>query len=163
MRDNVNFVYSTHFRTKHAIRGHLVHQPRNQQFKDRWFVYMIHDEHCNKQYVGSTTDMYGRWSSHKSSCNNGCNKTGLSNHFTHGCPGDTGRDKMNLTVTLLDYMDVTQEEVQHAGHGGVGCECGLCGALKNKEDDWIMRLGTFYYPGGLNKRDEIKKKVRSGY
>ena len=70
---------------------------------------------------------------------------------------------MNLTVTLLDSMDVTQEEVQRAGHGGVGCECHLCNCLKNIEDDWIMRLGTFYYPGGLNKRDEIKKKVRSGY
>ena len=70
---------------------------------------------------------------------------------------------MNLTVTLLDSMDVTLEEVQRAGHGGVGCECQLCSRLKNIEDDWIMRLGTFYYPGGLNKRDEIKKKVRSGY
>ena len=119
--------------------------------------------HCNKQYVCSTMDMYGRWSSHKSDCNNGCNKTGLSNHFTNGCPGDMGRDKMNLTVTLLDSMDVTLEEVQRAGHGGVGCECQLCSRLKNIEDDWIMRLGTFYYPGGLNKRDEIKKKVRSGY
>ena len=53
--------------------------------------------------------------------------------------------------------------MQGAGHGGVGCECGLCGALKIKEYDWIMRLGTFYYPGGLNKRDKIKRKVRSGY
>ena len=60
-------------------------------------------------------------------------------------------------------MGVTKEEVQHAGHGWVGCECGLCGVLKNKKDDWIMKLGTFYYPGGLNKREEIKKKVRSGY
>ena len=57
MKDNVNFVYSTHFRTKHAIRGHLVQQPRNQQYKDRWFVYLIYDEHCQKQYVGSSTDM----------------------------------------------------------------------------------------------------------
>ena len=78
MKDSVSFVFSRHFRTKHAIRGHLVHQPRNLQFEDRFFVYMIHDEHCNKQYVGSTNDMYGRWSSRKLSCNNGCNKTGLS-------------------------------------------------------------------------------------
>ena len=163
MRDKVEFVQSSHFRTRHAVRGHLVHQPRTQLFKDRWFIYLIQDETCNKQYVGSTTDMYGRWSSHKSSCNNGCSKTGLSNHFTNGCPGDMGRNKMNLTVTLLDSMDVTQEEVQRAGHGGVGCECQLCSRLKKIEDDWIMRLGTFYYPGGLNKRDKIKKKVRSGY
>ena len=74
----------------------------------------------------------------KSARNNGCTKTGLFNHFTHGCPGDTGRDKLNLTVTLLESMDVTLEEGQGAGHGGVGCDCGLCGALKIKEDDWII-------------------------
>ena len=129
MKDGVEYVKSSHFGTKHAVRGHLVHQPRNQQFKDRWFVYLIQDEHCNKQYVGSTTDMYGRWSSHKSGCNNGCNKTGLSNHFTNGCPGDTGRNKMNLTVTLLESMDMTREEVQ------------LCNELKNIEDDRMMKLG----------------------
>ena len=55
------------------------------------------------------------------------------------------------------------EEVQEARHGGVGCVCKLCAALKNKEDTWIMKLGTFYYPGGLNKRDEIKRKVRSAF
>ena len=41
--------------------------------------------------------------------------------------GTHGRDKSNLTVTLLDSMDVTMEAVQGAGHGGVGCECELCG------------------------------------
>ena len=163
MRDGVEYVFSTHFRTKHAVRGHLVHQPRDKPFKDRWFVYLIQDEHCNKQYVGSTTDMYARWSSHKSGCNNGSTKTGLAAHFTHGCPGDTGREKDNLTVTLVDYLDVTMEEVTDAGHGGIGCMCELCDQLKDIEDDWIMKLGTFYYPGGLNKRDEIKRKVRSGY
>ena len=163
MKDNVQYVDSLHFRKRHAIRGHLVHQPRDKQFKDRWFVYLITDDHCDKQYVGSTTDMYARWSSHKSSCNNGSTNTGLSAHFSHGCLGDTGQDKMNLTVTLLDYLDVDEGQVQEEGHGGVGCECKLCGKLKNIEDDWIMRLGTFYYPGGLNKRDEIKRKVRSAY
>jgi hypothetical protein len=34
---------------------------------------------------------------------------------------------------------------------------------KKLEDSWIMRLGTLFFPGILNKRDEIKKKVRSGY
>ena len=70
---------------------------------------------------------------------------------------------MNLTVTLVDFIGVTLEDVQGARHGGVGCECELCGKLTNLEDDWIMRLGSFYYPGGLNKRDEIKRKARSGY
>ena len=66
MKDKVEFVYSQHFRTKHPVRGHLVHQPRDRPFKDRWFVYLIEDVYCNKQYIGSTTDMYGRWGNHKS-------------------------------------------------------------------------------------------------
>ena len=48
-------------------------------------------------------------------------------------------------------------------HCNPGGECELFGILKNSEDDWIMRLGSFYYPGWLNKRDKIKRKVRSGY
>ena len=163
MSDAVCFVTSQHFNTKHRIKGHLVHLPRDQKFKDRWFIYMIEDNHCKKQYVGSTTDMYGRWSTHKSTCNTGCTKTGLSAHFTHGCPGDTGRGKENLEVTLIDFLDVTLQQVQQANHGGVGCVCTLCRKLKNLEDTWMMRLGTFYHPGGLNKRDEIKRKVRVNY
>ena len=107
--------------------------------------------------------MYGRWAKHKSDCNRGSTATGLSAHFAVGCPGDSGKDKSNLSVTLLDYMDVTEEEVQTAQHGGVGCVCSLCRKLKNLEDNWIMKLGCFYHPGGLNKRDEIKNKVRSKY
>ena len=30
-------------------------------------------------------------------------------------------------------------------------------------DTWIMRLGTFYHPGGFNKRDEIKRTARAAY
>ena len=78
-------------------------------------------------------------------------------------PGDTDSDKSHLSVTLLDYIDVTEEEVHDAEHGGVGCVCKLCRKLKNLEDNWIMKLGCFYHPGGLNKRDEIKNKVRSKY
>ena len=61
--------------------------------------------------------------------------------------------------TLIDFLDVTLEQVQQENHGGVGCVCTLCRKLKNLEDTWMMRLGTFYHPGGLNKRDEIKRKV----
>ena len=77
MKDNVQYVNSVHFRTKHAVRGHLVHRLRDKRFNDRWFIYLINDDHFKKQYIGSTTDMYGRWSSHKSSCNNGPTNTGL--------------------------------------------------------------------------------------
>ena len=87
----------------------------------------------------------------------------ISAHFAVRCPGDTGRDKSNLSVPLTDYIDVTEEEVQTAQHGGVGCICSLCKKLKNLEDNWIMKLGCFYHPAGLNKRDEIKNKVRSKY
>jgi hypothetical protein len=163
MKDETKFVTSLHFRTKHAVKGHLVHLPRDQKFKDRWFIYLIEDEHCRRQYVGSTTDMYGRWAVHKSTCNTGSTKTGLSAHFTHGCPGDTGKEKENLKVILLDFMDVTMEQVTAENHGGVGCVCTLCEKLKSLEDTWIMRLGTFFHPGGLNKRDEIKRKVRATY
>ena len=163
VKDGVEYVVSKHFNTKHAVRGHLVHQPRDKVFKDRWFIYQICDEHCGKTYVGSTVDMYGRWAKHKSDCNRGSTSTGLSTHFSVGCPGDTDRDKSHLSVTLLDYMDVTEEEVQGAQHGGVGCVCTLCRKLKNLEDNWIMKLGCFYHPHGLNKRDEIKNKVRSKY
>ena len=143
MKDGQGFVVSRHFQTKHAVRGHLVHEPRERAFKDRWFIYQIEDEFCGKTYVGSTVDMYGRWSRHKSDCNRGSTATGLSAHFTVGCPGDTGRDKFNLSVTLLDYMDVTEEQVQTEQHGGVGCVCQLCKKLKELEDNWIMKLGCF--------------------
>ena len=58
-------------------------------------------------------------------------------------------------------MDVSREEVERTGYGGFGFMCTLCHRLKEKEENWIMKLGTFYYPGGLNKRDEIKRKSRS--
>ena len=163
MKDGVTYVYSHHFKTKHSVRGHMVHEPREKKFKDRWFIYLIEDEFCSKSYVGSTVDMYGRWSKHKSDCNGAKTSSGLSSHFAHGCPGDTGRDKTNLLVTLVDYLDVTEQGVREAGHGGLGCLCQLCKKLKNLEDSWIMKLGCFYHPGGLNKRDEIKNKVRIKY
>ena len=54
MKDGQGFVVSRHFQTKHAVRGHLVHEPREKAFKDRWFIYQIEDEFCGKTYVGST-------------------------------------------------------------------------------------------------------------
>ena len=62
-----------------------------------------------------------------------------------------------MSVTLLDYIDVTEEGVQTAQHGGVGCICSLCKKLKNLEDNWILKLVCFDHPGGLNKRDKIRK------
>ena len=77
----------------------------------RWFVYMIEDVPCQKTIVGSTTKPTAtRWSSHKSSCNNGpSTSTGLSKHFTMngGCPNDAGREKETLQHTLIDFIDVS--------------------------------------------------------
>jgi hypothetical protein len=52
VKDGEEFVVSKHFNTRHAVRGHLVHEPREKAFKDRWFIYQIYDEHCEKAYVG---------------------------------------------------------------------------------------------------------------
>ena len=60
-------------------------------------------------------------------------------------------------------MDLTKEELQAAKHKlGPGCMCDLCNRLKNLEDSWILKLGTFFWPHGLNTRDEVKQKVRTG-
>ena len=89
-------------------------------------------------------------------------KSGLSKHHELGCPGDVNQNKSHLELTLLDYMDVTGEELQQAGHkGGPGCICKLCAKLKRLEDGWIMKVGSYFYPSGLNSRDEIQQKART--
>ena len=125
---------------------------------------MIEDVPCVKKIIGSTVDPYKRWSTHKSSCNNGpCKGTGLSKHFTHngGCPNDPGRNKESLVFTLVDFIDVSLDELEKAGHEkGPKCRCDCCSKLKSLEDSWILKMGTFYGEGGLNSRDEIQSKTR---
>ena len=60
---------------------------------------------------------------------------------------------LKITITISECVNVNVRM----------CKFDLCGKLKKIEDDWIMRLGSFYYPGGLNKRDKIKRKARGGY
>ena len=87
----------------------------------------------------------------------------LSKHFTMrgGCPNDPGRKKETLNFTLVDYIDVTEEELGRVGHEpGAKCRCQACLRLKNVEDKWILKMGTFYGPWGLNERDEIQSKTR---
>ena len=95
-------------------------------FKSRWFIYHIYDEQQICMDVGPNTSQIV-----------------------------TGKQVAAvwltiLHVTLLDYMDVTEEEVRKENHGGVGCMCCLCQRLKILDAEWIMKLGTFYHPGGLN-------------
>ena len=163
MKDGINFIYSEHFKTKIPIRGHLVHEHYSKTNKDRWFIYSILDKNCSKTYIGSTTNVTSRWAAHKSDCNHKRgHKSGLSKHHELGCPGDVDQNKSHLELTLLDYMDVTGEELQQAGHkGGPGCICKLCAKLKRLEDRWIMKVGSYFYPSGLNSRDEIQQKART--
>ena len=99
-----------------------------------------------------------------STCNNGpSTSTGISKHFTMhgGCPNDLSREKETLSYTLIDHIDVTKEDLVKAGHvPGPKCRCQECSRLKDLEDQWIVRMGTFYGESGLNSRDEIQSKTR---
>ena len=78
-----------------------------------------------------------------------------------GCPFDTGKEKMTLSFKLIDFYDTTEEKLVAAGHvPGPKCRCKECNHLKDKEDHWILKMGTFYEDSGLNTRDEMKTKSR---
>ena len=159
-------IYSQYFKRRFAIHGHNVHLPAAHKNKLRWFVYCCEDTHCNLQYVGSTTDVCKRWASTKKACLD-CDSvgTGLYKHFKNGCPGGSGGgDLKHLRWTLLDFIDTTQEKLVRVGHqGGPKCRCSECQRLKNVEDKWICRMGTFYGTNGLNTRDEIKARSRVNF
>ena len=49
-------------------------------------------------------------------------------------------------------MDVSKEELREAGHvKGPKCRCDQCGKLKEIEDKWILKMGTFFGEEGLNE------------
>ena len=117
------------------------------------------------QYVGSTQDVCGRWSSTKSACNRGDSVcTGMYRHFMDGCPNDKGREIMQLRITLLDFFETSEENLRQSGHqSGPQCKCVDCLKLLGTENKWIRRLGTFHGRSGLNTRDEVKSAVRGNY
>ena len=159
-----NFVESNHFKQKFRIHGNLSHDTSAEN-KQRWFIYLLEDIPCQKQIIGSTTNPTDRWRNHKAACNSGKSKsTGMAKHFiAEGCPNDPGRGKETLRMTLVDYMDVTKEELREAGHvKGPKCRCEQCMKLKDIEDRWILKMGTFYGEG-LNSRDEIQSKTRCNW
>ena len=161
-----SFVTSYYFGRKFAIHGRNIHLPASQRNKMRWFVYLVHDIHCQLLYVGSTMDPCSRWSSTKTSClGRKRDNTGLYKHFMNGCPEHiTSGNVKHLVYTLLDHIDTSEEQLDKAGHtGGVGCRCQECQRLKDQEDKWICRLGTFHPPHGLNTRDEIKTRSRVNF
>ena len=114
---------------------------------------------------GRTTDVCSRWAATKSACNKrNSNSTAVYKHFQERCPSDAGPIKDNIRITLLDYLDTTEEMLGQAGHvAGPQCRCSQCAKLKRTEDKWIMRMGTFYGDSGLNSRDEIVTNVRVNY
>ena len=90
----------------------------------------------------------------------------MSKHFTlgNGCPNDTGREKETLRFTLIDYINVSKENLIKVGHKkGAKCRCSECNRRKALEDSWILRMGTFYGDGALNSRDEIQAKTRCNW
>ena len=69
-----------------------------------------------------------------------------------------------MRVTLLEHMNVNEEDLQTASHlAGPGCRCNQCEKLKNLEDKWICRMGTFHGVYGLNERDEVRRRARGSY
>ena len=92
-------------------------------------------------------------------------ETNQHKHFSDGCNEHirTGNVR-HLTWTLVDFMKTSEERLNDAGHkGGVACRCSECQRLKDIEDKWICRLGTFNPPHGLNSRDEIKARSRVNF
>ena len=80
-----------------------------------------------------------------------------------GCPNDPGKEKETLDFSLIDYYDTTATKLSRARHEpGPKCRCLECESLKQLEDKWIMRLGSFCENGelGLNSRNEFKAKAR---
>ena len=106
--------------------------------------------------------MTHRWANTKKKCNDRSSVgTGLEAHFKSGCPCDTGAEKSQIRITLLEHMTMTHEELIQQNHrDSPGCRCNLCGKLKSLEDKWICRIGTMHKPHGLNTRDEIISKSR---
>ena len=126
-----DFVESFHFLRKHRIHGNLSHDFAPEG-KIRWFIYLIEDTPCHKQYVGSTQKPTQRWGTHKSTCNSmKSTSTGLSKHFMVGCPNDAGKEKETLNFTLIDYHDTTPEILTQVNHlPGPKCQCSECNILK---------------------------------
>ena len=156
-----SLVNSIYYNRNFKIHGHLAHD-HAPIGKIRWYIYNINDVPCNKQIIGSTQDPKLRWANYKSTCNKrNSRSTGLCSHFMEGCPNDPGPDKMTLDFSLIDFFDTTQEQLKRSNHvQGPKCRCKECQKLKDLEDKWIMKVGSFYGKSALNNRNEIKTKTR---
>ena len=164
-------VLSSHFNVRHSIAGHNVHLPATQAKKHQWFVYLeecIHPQ-GTYQYIGSTDSMTHRWANTKSKIHSlvagrsARAGTGLENHFKAGC-SEYDEGLKSVRVTLLEHMNTSDQSLRSSSHqAGPGCRCSQCNKLKDLEDKWICRLGTFHGDFGLNERDEIRRRARGSY
>ena len=161
-----SFVTSYYFGRRFAIHLKNIHLPAGMRNKMVWFVYLAHDTSCQLLYVGSTSDVCARWSQTKKACQDkNRDNTTLYKHFQDGCQKhvETGNIR-HLTFTLIDHIETSSERLRDASHqGGAGCRCGECQRLKDCEDKWIMRLGSFHPPHGLNTRNEIITRSRVNF
>ena len=122
-------VLSSHFKVKHNIAGHNVHLPASQKVKTKWFVYLEQCQHPEGtyQYVGSTDSMTHRWANTKSKCkliasdSSAKPGTGLEKHISKGCSEYIGPEMKNVTVSLLEQFNTSDEKLKRANHkGGAG-------------------------------------------
>ena len=134
---------------KFTIRQHLSHDHPNF-----WFIYIITDTACNKQYCGSSIDILKRWANHKSSCNRKSpTVTGLSAHFSKGCPAYNAPSQPHLKITLIDGFPAPPPKAGHSKKKS--CSCHFCRKFIDLENRWICRLGLLDPPNGLNSREDI--------
>ena len=157
-------VTSIYFKQKFAIHGRNIHLPASTKKPLRWFVYVVHDLECQLVYVGSTSNACKRWAACKTAIRRKETNTGLYQHHLT-CPAyQESGEFSHLTWTLVDHIDTSEQKLAEVGHtGGAKCRCSECQRLKDEEDKWICRLGSFHQPGGLNFRDEIKSRVRVNF
>ena len=143
---------------------HIAILPASTKKPMRWFVYVVHDLACELIYVGSTSNAAKRWAATKSAIKRKETNTGLYNHHLT-CPAyQKSGEFSHLTWTLVDHIDTSEEKLEEVGHtGGAKCRCSECQRLKDQEDKWICRLGSFEQPAGLNARDEIQTRVRVNF
>ena len=121
-------------------------------------------------FIGSTDSMTHRWANTKSVINalvtNRSSKanTGLEKHFRDGCNVYSGPQLNHVKITLLEHMQLTEEEISRSSHqAGSGCRCSQCRRLLNIEYKWICRMGTYHGKFGLNDRSEMNQKTRVKY
>ena len=69
MMREMNHVKSIYLKKTFAINGHVNHLKPGQKPKLIWFIYLMKDLGCQKQYVGSTINICRRRTATKSAFN----------------------------------------------------------------------------------------------